>query len=34
MRTVDYKERGGEYSETLPGDLVEEVLAKVRTLTD
>jgi mRNA interferase ChpB len=34
LRTVDYKERGREFSESLPGDLVEEVLARVRTLVD
>lgn len=34
VRTVDYKERGREFSESLPGDLVEEVLARVRTLID
>ena len=34
VRTVDYKERGSEFSESLPGSLVEEVLARVRTLTD
>ena len=34
VRTVDYKERGREFSEALPGDLVEEVLARVRTLID
>ena len=34
VRTVDYKERGSEYSETLPVDLVEEVLARVRTLLE
>jgi mRNA interferase ChpB len=34
LRTVDYKERGREFSESLPGDLVEEVLARVRTLID
>jgi mRNA-degrading endonuclease toxin of MazEF toxin-antitoxin module len=34
LRTVDYKERGGEFSEALPGDLVEEVLARVRALVD
>ena len=34
LRTVDYKERGREFSEALPGDLVEEVLARVRTLID
>ena len=34
LRTVDYKERGREFAESLPGDLVEEVLARVRTLMD
>jgi mRNA interferase ChpB len=34
VRTVDYKERGSEFSESLHGSLVEEVLARVRTLTD
>jgi mRNA interferase ChpB len=34
VRTVDYKERGSEFSESLPRSLVEEVLARVRTLTD
>jgi len=34
VRTVDYKERGSEFLESLPGDLVEEVLARVRTLVD
>ena len=34
VRTVDYRERGSEFSESLPGSLVEEVLARVRTLTD
>ena len=34
LRTVDYRERGREFSESLPGDLVEEVLARVRTLID
>ena len=31
-RTLDYKERSGQFLETLPADLVEEVLARVRTL--
>lgn len=34
VRTIDYKERGGGFSESLPGSLVEEVLARVRTLID
>jgi mRNA interferase ChpB len=34
LRTVDFKERGSQFSEALPGDLVEEVLARVRTLID
>ena len=31
-RTLDYKERNGQFQETLPADVVEEVLARVRTL--
>jgi mRNA interferase ChpB len=34
LRTVDFRERGREFSESLPVDLVEEVLARVRTLVD
>jgi mRNA interferase ChpB len=34
VRTLDYKERDGKSVETLPGDIVEEVLARVRTLLD
>jgi mRNA interferase ChpB len=34
VRTIDYKERGSGFSESLPGNLVEEVLARVRTLID
>jgi mRNA interferase ChpB len=31
-RTLDYKERKGQFLEALPVDVVEEVLARVRTL--
>jgi mRNA interferase ChpB len=34
LRVVDYKERGSEFSESLPGDLVEEALARVRALIE
>jgi mRNA-degrading endonuclease toxin of MazEF toxin-antitoxin module len=33
-RTLDYKERASQWTETLPEELVEEVLARVRTLLD
>lgn len=33
-RTLDYKERSSQWVETVPADLVEEVLARVRTLLD
>ena len=33
-RTIDYKIRAGRWVETLPIDLVEEVLGRVRTLLD
>jgi len=32
VRTLDYKERRGRYVESLADDLVQEVLARVRTL--
>jgi mRNA-degrading endonuclease toxin of MazEF toxin-antitoxin module len=31
-RTLDFKERNGEWVETLPKDMVDDVLARVRTL--
>jgi mRNA-degrading endonuclease toxin of MazEF toxin-antitoxin module len=34
VRTLDYKERGGKWAETLPEAILEEVLARVRTLLD
>ena len=34
IRVLDYKERRGRFVETLPKDVVEEVLARVRTLLD
>ena len=34
VRSLDYKERNGEWVETLPEEIVEEVLARVRTLLD
>ena len=33
-RTMDYKIRAGRWVETLPLDLIEEVLGRVRTLLD
>lgn len=33
-RTIDYKIRAGRWVETLPIDLVEEVLGRVRALLD
>jgi mRNA interferase ChpB len=33
-RVLDYKERKGQFLETLPEEIVEEVLARVRTLLD
>jgi len=32
VRALDHKERAGQWVETLPEELVEEVLARVRTL--
>jgi mRNA-degrading endonuclease toxin of MazEF toxin-antitoxin module len=34
VRTLDYKERGARWLEALPLEIVEEVLARVRTLLD
>lgn len=34
VRTLDYKERSGRLVEALPEEVVEEVLARVRTLLD
>ncbi len=34
VRTLDYKERAARWVEALPPDIVEEVLARVRTLLD
>ena len=34
VRTLDYKERNGKWIETLEEEVVEEVLARVRTLLD
>jgi mRNA interferase ChpB len=34
VRTLDYKERAGKWVETLPEAILEEVLARVRTLLD
>jgi mRNA interferase ChpB len=34
VRTLDYKERDGKWVESLPEEIVEEVLARVRTLLD
>jgi len=34
VRTLDYKERGARWVEVLPQEIVEEVLARVRTLLD
>ena len=33
-RTVDFKERNGKWVEAVPDEVVEEVLARVRTLLD
>jgi len=33
-RTLDYRERRAAWVETLPAEIVEEVLARVRTLLD
>ena len=34
VRTLDYKERGASWVETLPEEIVDDVLARVRTLLD
>ena len=34
VRTLDSKERGARWVETLPAEIVEDVLARVRTLLD
>jgi mRNA-degrading endonuclease toxin of MazEF toxin-antitoxin module len=34
VRTLDYRERHGKWVETLPAELVADVLARVRTLLD
>lgn len=34
VRTLDHKERGASWIESLPREIVEEVLARVRTLID
>ena len=34
VRTLDYRERRAAWVETLPAEIVEEVLARVRTLLD
>ena len=34
VRTLDYRERGGKWVESLPEAVVEDVLARVRTLLD
>jgi mRNA interferase ChpB len=34
VRTLDSKERGGKWVEALPAEIVEDVLARVRTLLD
>jgi hypothetical protein len=34
VRTLDYRERRAAWVETLPTEIVEEVLARVRTLLD
>lgn len=34
VRTLDYRERNAAWVESLPADIVEEVLARVRTLLD
>ena len=34
VRTLDYRERGANWIESLPGEILEEVLARVRTLLD
>ena len=33
-RTLDFRERGATWVESLPSDIVEDVLARVRTLLD
>jgi hypothetical protein len=34
VHTLDYKERNGKWIETLPEEVVDEVLARVQTLLD
>jgi mRNA interferase ChpB len=34
VRTLDYRERGASWVESLPREIVEEVLARVRALLD
>jgi mRNA-degrading endonuclease toxin of MazEF toxin-antitoxin module len=34
VRTLDYRERKGQFLETLPADVMDEVLARIRTLLD
>jgi mRNA interferase ChpB len=34
VRTLDYKERGSKWVEAMPEEIVEEILARVRTLLD
>ena len=34
LRVLDYRERGAEWVESLPKDIVDDVLARVRTLLD
>jgi mRNA interferase ChpB len=34
VRTLDYRERRAEWVETLPAEVVEDALARVRTLLD
>ena len=34
LRTLDYKERNARFVETIPAAIVEEVLARARTLLD
>jgi mRNA-degrading endonuclease toxin of MazEF toxin-antitoxin module len=34
VRTLDYRERGARWAESLPSEIMDEVLARVRTLLD